>query len=236
MISHHPVLPCVIKRALLIDFDILATARIFAYVAYGILILNIILYLISFSKHTKAYKIFTVYLIFTGIIQTISEYYAHKGLNNHFLSTYYFTIRFILLSLFFCFLLKKVNASKSLAVITMSSIAIGITAIQYISDPQLYYQFNSTGFLITSIALIGYCMFYLYELLTKKSRFSYVVVGLLMYLMSSSVIFIAATEIISVKNAWNRYVWMLNAFLYIIYQLFISWEWKCLYSTRKNSL
>jgi hypothetical protein len=67
---------------------------------------------------------------------------------------------------------------------------------------------------------------YLYDLLTKRPSFVFTTVGLAIYLMSSSLIFVSASSIVSFNDSANMSIWKINALLFIIYQLLILWEWK----------
>ncbi len=206
-----------------------------SYISTGALLINVILYLIGFKNSSKTYKVVIFYLIFSFIIQSIALVFSELGLNNHFISTYYLVTRFSLLSLFFFYLFNEINLYKlQNIVLIISSIALLLILFQYIIKPQLYYQFNPIGFLITSLILIVFAIIYLYELLSRKNYYLFFVLGLLIYLISSSIIFISATDIININNKLNYYIWIINASLYLGYQLLISWQWKKLHSSREK--
>ncbi|AXG74390.1 hypothetical protein DVK85_09155 [Flavobacterium arcticum] len=200
--------------------------RILSYIGYSILCINIIIYFIGFAKNNKAYKIFVYYLVAIAIIQGVMEFYAHKGYNNHFLSNYYLLSRFVLLSLFFYYAFSTIqNKISQFVKFTSITIIIGLV-VQYSLYPEQYYQFNSLGFLITAAVLVLYAVFYLYEMLSKKLPFYYTIMGIFLYMLSSAVIFASATSIVSFNDKINIYIWKLNAFLFIVYQLLILWEWR----------
>lgn len=191
-----------------------------------LLCINVILYITGFSKHGKAYTFFTLYLLGVCIVQIIMDFFASRYYNNHFLSTYYLFIQFILLSLFFHGLFKPISKKKAHAIAVLSSIITIGFVLQYALYPQTYYNFNSAGFLITSVVLVIYSVLYLYELLTKKLVFYYVTVGILLYLISSALIFASAAAIVTLHDSLYMYIWKTNAGLFIVYQLLITWEWK----------
>lgn len=195
-------------------------------IGIAVLVLNLVLYFMRYFGKNKAYRFFVLYLLAIGIIDLLVFVYAHKDLNNHFLSSYYLFFRFVFLSCFFCQLFLPVNKKASLGVkCTSIIILIGLVA-QYVVDPQLYFTFNSAGFLITGSALMMFAALYLYEQLSKKLPFYYVNIGLFLYLGSSSLIFISATSIVSFDKEINMLIWKTNALLFIVYQLLILWEWK----------
>ena len=200
--------------------------RVLSYIGYIILCINIITYLIGFAKNDKAYKFFVCYLVAIAIIQAVMEHHAHKGYNNHYLSTYYLLSRFVLLSLFFYHAFAAVKKNISLLVVGISSIVIVGLIVQYSIYPELYNEFNSLGFLVTASVLIIYAVMYLYEMLSIRLPYYYTTIGIFLYMLSSAVIFASATSIVSFDDKINMYIWKLNAFLFIVYQLLILWEWK----------
>ncbi len=200
--------------------------RILSYVGYGFLLINIILYLIGFAKNNKAYKFFVCYLTAIAIIQGFMEFYAYKGYNNHFLSNYYLLSRFLFLSLFFYYAFAEIKKHVSQLIGGLSVAVVIMLIVQYIIYPELYYEFNSLGYLVTAAVLILYAVMYFYEMLSKKLPYYYTAMGIFLYMVSSAVIFASAASIVSFNDKINMYIWKLNAFLFIVYQLLILWEWR----------
>ncbi|VVU99177.1 hypothetical protein FVB9532_00429 [Mesonia oceanica] len=206
-----------------------------SYISTGALLINVILYLIGFRNSSNTYKVVFLYLILSFLIQGIALVFSQLSLNNHFLSTYYLLIRFSLLSLFFFCLFREIGLNRlKNTVLVISSIALLTVLSQYLMKPTLYYQFNPIGFLITSLVLIVFAVIYLYELLSRKNYYLFFVLGLLIYLISSSIIFISATDIININNELNYYIWIINASLYLGYQVLISWQWKELHFSKEK--
>lgn len=200
--------------------------RLLSYIGYVIHLINTIVYLKGFTKNGKAFKAMTVYIVYIGIVQLVTEIYASHGRNNHHLATYYMFGQLIFLSIFFYYLFRRLNLKIANIIKYTSIIATSVLAVQYIITPSLYFTFNPVGFLITCTLLIIYTVIYLYELLTQKSYFYYATIGTLIYLMSSALIFAAAVSIVKFKGEMSFYVWKINGVLYILYQLLLLWEWK----------
>jgi hypothetical protein len=187
--------------------------------------MNTILYLSSIAHSGNAYKSFFVYLAFLLNIQIAVEVHAMQNLNNHYLSTYYLFLNFILLSIFFYYLFRTIQ-HKIIHVIkfVVPVVTLGIL-VQYFIRPQLYYEFNSVGLLVTSLIIILYSVLYLFELISKKIAYSYVIAGMLIYFVSSSLIFAGATSMFFFEKELYMLIWKINAVLFIIYQLLILCEW-----------
>lgn len=200
--------------------------NILSYVGLCVLLINSIIYSIGFSQNGKAYRTFVLYLFALLAIQAIGNFHASKGLNNHFLSTYMVSILFVLLSIFFYYLFSDINSKKRHFVKYLTACVVGGLVVQYCIDPNLYYEFNSIGLLITTCILIVYAVLYLFELLSKKLPFHYVTIGIFIYFISSCLIFAAATSIVSFNVEISTFIWKINAILFIVYQLLILWEWR----------
>lgn len=199
--------------------------KIFSYIGLLLVYINTIIYFIGFARKGKAYIFFVIYLFALTIIQTAAEIYADRGVNNHFLSTYYLFFQFILLSSYYYYLFIDIKNKKSSIIKYLSiSIFIGLI-VQYSIFPELYYVFNSLGFLLTTSAIILYSVFYLFEQMSKKLPFYYTNIGIFIYFISSSLIFASAIAIVSFNDKTNMLIWKINALLFIIYQLLILWEW-----------
>lgn len=187
--------------------------------------INTVLYFTGFRHKDNAYKSFTIYLLVVLVIQVGVEVYAFNNSNNHFLSTYYLFFQFISLTVFFYNLFFRIKRKVSRG-IKFAGIVIGlILAVQYAAKPGLYFRFNPAGFLLTSAAIIVYAVRYLYENISCRLPFFAVTAGMLVYFMSSTLIFASATLIVAFNDAVNIIIWQVNALLFIIYQLLISWEW-----------
>lgn len=201
------------------------TLKTISYIGLILLFINTIIYFIGFPRKGKTYIFFVFYLFILSLIQTAVEIYAARGLNNHFLSTYYLFFQFVLLSGFFYSLFIDIKNKKSSIIKYTSSVIIIGLIIQYSIYPELYYTFNSLGFLLTTSAIILYSVLYLYELLSKKLPFYYITIGIFIYFISSSLIFASAAAIVSFNDKTNMLIWKINALLFIMYQLLILWEW-----------
>jgi hypothetical protein len=206
--------------------ETLEILKLMSKIGLGLLCINVLLYFIGFFRNEKAYKSFTVYLLSICLIQFAMESFASQHYNNHFLSTYYLFFQFGILSLFFSYLFRQVNKTKSNFIKYSSAIVLCGLLAQYIIKPGLYYTFNSIGFFITSVLLIIYSVLYLYELLSQRLPFYYVTIGVFIYLISSALIFASAASFVTFNDGVAFFIWQVNAGLFILYQLLILWEWK----------
>ena len=197
-----------------------------------LLLINIILYFKSFSGRGKAFKIYSFYLLVIFCIQIAAIYLARSGANNLFLSHVYFVLQFVLLSFFFRELFISRFFKKIIAWFCI--LALCLLVIQYIFTEDMLSRFNAPGMLSTSIVLIAYSVAYFYKLLDGKKKFLLVNAGILLYLVSSTLIFVTANLTNLLDRSQNKLLWILNSFLYLIYQILIFIEWRRNFSMKKN--
>ena len=202
----------------------------FADIGYLILLINVILFIKGFSNNGKAFKIFTIYSVLIFIIQIIVNVLNYFKINNLFLSHFYFIFQFFLLSFFYLTILK-INFQKKIINILLILCPFTLM-IQYIINPNLFFEFNLFEIFITSFPIIIYSTFYLYNLLNKKKDFYYINLGLLIYLFGSTVLFLVGNLVAKLDNNLNDIPWILNSVLYIMYQIFILAEWKINFSKK----
>ena len=206
--------------------------QIVAYIGYFFLLLNLILFFIRFSNQGKAYKIFTVYLVLVFVVQILAEILIQQKRNNLFLSHFYFIGQFIVLSFFYLNILKKVDFQKN---IVKGGLILGLSILgfQFVNDNTLFFKFNLFEIVITSFLLIVFASFHFYNLLNEKKEFYYINMGILIYLFGSTILFLVGNLMTSLSPKLNKIPWILNSFLYIIYQLFILVEWKKSFSKKE---
>lgn len=200
-----------------------------------LLFINSCLYIWSYSKSKKAIalKYFSVYLIITFIITFISIIMAGKGENNLYLSHYYFVFQFIFLSLFYRTLFPK---HQKKVVIYILFVILSVLVIQYIFNPNSYYKFNLFEIFITSVPIIIYSIVHLYNSLSKKGEYLFINAGVLIYITTSTLIFILGNYLSAFENNTNTYIWVINKVLYAVYLILILVEWKKLNWQVKNML
>lgn len=198
---------------------------------YVLLLLNFVLYSFNFFRNGKAYKIFTIYILVILAIQIGS--YVCKVLysNNLFLSHFYFVGQFIFLSLFYLRLVKDQFQKKAIKIGFI--LVLSTLIIQYGLKPELFFKFNMYEIFITSFLLIIYATFHFYNMLDEKKEFYFVNMGILLYLFASTILFLVGNLTIKFSTEFKMATWMLNAVLYVIYQLLILYEWKISFSKRK---
>ena len=193
------------------------------YITFCLSLAYPLLYLRSFVRNNKAFKIFTCYLLIIGVIQLLSKLII-KVFNfesNLFLSHYYFILQFILLSIFYHQLLKKRWIYYILGVVLI------LLGAQYVGEPELYFRYNSIGMFGTQVILVMYALIYMYQGLSGSKQFTIVNVGIFFYLLSSSLIFASGNLVfdINVPESFSDLLVDINKVLYLLFQILIITEW-----------
>lgn len=195
-------------------------SEIFADIGYILLFINCILLGKNISKKTKPVKVFFVYNLVMFLIQMTSKVLFTLKMNNLFLSHFYFIFQFLILSYFYYTLLDIPFQKRVVKIV--SAITLLVLAVDYTWKPELFYSLNLLEIFVTSLPVVIYAAFHLYNLLNKQHYFYYTTVGLLIYLYGSTFLFLSYELImIAIEEVAGVYTWFLNIFLYVIYQLFI---------------
>jgi hypothetical protein len=203
---------------------------------YFLLLINFIVFAIGLSKKQKSYVIFTVYLFLIVCIQIITLVLRKLGVNNLFLSHFYFIGQFLMLGLFYFNLIAD-KFQKKVIKITLV-LALLSLVIQYSIRPDLFFEFNLYEIFITSFLLIIYATFHFYNMLNGKKVFYYINIGIILYLFGSTILFLVGNLSIMLSSKYYKVPSRINYILYIVFQLFILIEWrKSFYKNKEtNSL
>ena len=187
------------------------------------LLLNTTLFLKSFTKHSKAFRFFSIYLSLMCLIQLLSLLVAkvlHKP--NLFLSHFYLIFQFVFLSLFYYQIIKnKIILFLMIPILTFLS-------YQYLNDFEIFFRYNSLGIAITQLLLVIYAVAYFFLSLKGKITFIIINTGLLLYLLSSTLIFVSGNLIfnVNISESLNFLLIGANRLLYFIFQILIFIEWR----------
>jgi len=182
-----------------------------------------IIYLISFIRNDKIYKVFTIYLIAMALVQISSHYVGRGGLNktNLYFSHIFYISQFIILSIFYLKLLSKK------IIVYLLLIVLLLISIQFINDPSIFFRYNPIGMSFTQIILVVYSIIYLYKSLTNKGEFVIVNIGILIYLLSSTLIFASGNLVLDLNISKETRLVLVNVnrMLSIIFQILVFIEW-----------
>jgi hypothetical protein len=204
----------------------------FTYFGYLVLIINFILYSKGFSKFGKAFQTYNYYLFLLVIVQFAMEVLVLFKINNLYLIHLYFIGQFILLGLFYKTLLGNNPLQKKIVIISMY-LGLLVLAIQYLFEPELFFKFNLLEIILTSLLVVFFALLYLYNMLLNNKRYYYITVGLIIYLLASTVLFLVGNLTIDLSNDFKLITWNLNAFFVLVNQLFILYEWNVSFRTNK---
>lgn len=177
--------------------------------------------MLYFKVSYDKFKVLTTYLFFSLCLQLYASYLAHSNENNIHLSHCYFIGQFVLLSVFFSKVLIKEEIKKFIYFIL--GVILLILGVYYMYYPATFSTFNLFEIVATSVPLIVYCfLFFLQKIDQGGKKYIYLISGLFLYVLCSTLLF-ATGNIGSRSN--KLIIWILNGYLYLIYQLLIFIEW-----------
>ena len=199
-------------------------STIFENLVILLIIVNTFLYLRSYKYNSSntSYKLFCLYLICSLIVNVCVFILAEYQINNLYFSHYYFISQFIILSLFYRPLFTK---NQRHIILILLVFVLGILAVQYSIAPELYFRFNTTEVFITCFPIVVYSIMHLYNSLNKPSPFMYINSGILLYVTTSTLIFILGDYLSSTSGVSVDNIWFINKVLYVIYLVLILAEW-----------
>ena len=202
------------------------------YLSYNILVLNLSLYAISFFKNEKVNGFFLIYLLFANIMQVSMDmfYLLHK--NNLFLMNLFFIGQMIVLGLFYSSLMNS-RSQKTIIHTTMvlNTIIIGI---QSWMDYEQFFRYNLLVIVITNLSVIVFAVLHLYNMLTSEKKYYYITIGLILYLLASTLIYIVGNINVKLDDDFKFLLVYFNSFLLIVYYLFILYDWKVSFLGKKK--
>ncbi|MEM6722099.1 MAG: hypothetical protein AAF611_22415 [Bacteroidota bacterium] len=101
-----------------------------------------------------------------------------------------------------------------------------ILGVQYIWTPDLFFNYNIIGIITTSTILISYAItYFFYHIGDKELKLYLVNSGLLIYLLGTILIFSIANVGLQLERDLERALWILNAFIYLVFQIIIMTQW-----------
>ena len=202
------------------------------YLSYSILVLNLSLYAISFFKKEKVNGFFLIYLLFATIMQVSMEALYHLHVKNLILMNLFFIGQMIVLGLFYSSLMNY-RSQKIVIYSTMALNAITI-GVQTWLDHGQFFKYNLLVIVITNLSVIVFAVLHLYNMLTSEKKYYYVTIGLILYLLASTLVFIVGNINAKLNDNLKFILWIFNSFLVIVYYLFILYDWKVSFLGKKK--
>lgn len=147
---------------------------------YLLIFVVAILYLIGFKKKSKAYKIFSLFLIFDALLNFINdELYTWFKIYNHFFINIIFLFQFGFLSLFYSYSFenKRWRNVVEVLLILVSSYLL----IKYLIFPETFFVLHYFDIYLTVFPIIIYGVVYLYNEYDKPQELYYANLALLIH-------------------------------------------------------
>lgn len=194
------------------------------YSGYLLLLVNLILYSYSFFIKKKGISFYVVFLVFSFLLQMISEVLFLLKMNNLVLFNFFFIGQMVLLGLFYNKLMQTIRQKTFI----ICSIILGlmVLSVNFFLEPSQFFKFNLFQIALTSLLVVVFAMMHLYNILAGEKEFYYVTIGMIIYLLGSTVLFFVGNLTIGLSTEFKFFTWTLNAILVVLNQLFVLFEWK----------
>jgi len=144
-------------------------------------------------------------------------------IKNLFAVNIFFIGQMILLGLFY----NSLFHIKSQKILIKISLAIALLSliIEFILDSSEFLKFNLFEITLTSLIIVVFALIHFYNMLTETKQFYYVSIGVVFYLLTSTVLFLIGNLSSELSNDLKYVTWVFNAFLVLVYQFFILYDW-----------
>ena len=188
------------------------------------LVFAFFLFLFKYKKNNKSFKIYTVYLGLISLCEVSSAITRHFHKNNMIIGHCDTTFQFILISLFFASMFTS-QVQKKIVYFFLVLLPL-ILFTRFAIYPELLFKYDNVETFSTAMLLIVYATLHLYNMLNREKKFFYVTVGLLIYIVGSTTIVLTGNILIALNDMkLYKNIWLFNVLFYLIYQLFVIFEW-----------
>jgi len=148
------------------------------YYIYIITFVIAVLYLIGFKNKSKAYKIFSLFLIINVALNFISDrLYPWLKIYNHFFINIIFLFQFGLLSLFYSYSFDSKKWRNVVEILLI--LVVSYLLIKYLIFPESFFVFHYQDIYVTVFPIIVYGVVYLYNEYDQPQELYYANLGLL---------------------------------------------------------
>ncbi|AXB55111.1 hypothetical protein HYN86_00190 [Flavobacterium fluviale] len=204
------------------------------YLTYCILLADFILYTYSFFREKKANVFFVCYLGFSCLMQFSMEVMYHYRMNNLFLVNIFIIGQMIILGLFYDSLFSLKSQKKFVKISLL--VALLILGIQFVMDWNQFLRFNLFEITLTSVLVVIFALIHFYNMLTETRKYYYFNIGVVFYLLTSTVLFLIGNLTHNLSKEFKFLSWELNAVLLIFYYSIILYEWKFSFAPKKRKI
>jgi hypothetical protein len=207
--------------------------EIFSYSSTVVLVLNAVLYSKFIISKDCAYRYLSIYLLLMAINQITGTILFELEITNIFLANTYLVAQFLTLSLFY-YAIFEGKKQRKFILIALAIIST-ILGVQYAWTPQLFFEYNTMGVIVTSSILILYSIIYFFHYISDSELKLYLVnSGILIYLLGTILLFSIANIGLKLASDIEIALWILNAFIYLVFQIIITTQW--FHDRRKNNI
>jgi len=141
-----------------------------------------------------------------------------------------------MLSLFYFEMFRVKQPKQRKFIVYIMFILLLTLGVQYVWTPNLFWEYNTFGIITTSTILISYAItYFFYHVGDKELKLYLVNSGILIYLLGTILIFSIANVGLQLEKNTERALWILNAFIYLVFQIIITTQWFVDRKKKRNS-
>ncbi len=191
--------------------------------AHIVILLNILQILLEYKKMPRLITWFNILLLLSLVVQVLARVLWLNHMNNLFLLHIYTLFEFIFLGFFYSRLLTKYSFFQKYHLYFIAGISLLIVLNTIFLQPIT--GFNNNAKTLTQVIYIGYAVAYFFQeaATTDKNAqqrlLTLINSAILLYYAGSLFIFMFGSIIL--KSSEHYAFWIVNALLYLIFQLLV---------------
>jgi len=194
------------------------------YIAPGAILLPVGIAIARRAHWGRPEQIVFLYLMLSGMTNTIASYFAHHGWNNLPILHVYTMLEFMAIAFFFESTTR--NPKEQLAIALARDVLPLVTVINIIGLGSVF-RYNQIARTTAAILILVFCIYFLLKSLNlmaaKMPFFSFAtVVGLMMYFSGSLTLFALSDFLHAAERSMFRLIWNTHAAFMMVMYLIIA--------------
>ena len=200
-------------------------------IAIGVATLVAILFIIAFKKLSKSLKLLAIYFIVSAIVDLLSILPAFSN-NNLFISHIFSIFEFVILTILFRYLYKKLGAKIELLYVLIPGIILFILNSIYIQSLTSYASITSA---ISSGIIVIYCIYYFYLTMDLKTyvHTKWIIAILFIYHTTLIIVNLFSNKLIEMNFEASQLVWIVRISIILILKILLLYQVILIYKEKK---
>ncbi len=195
--------------------------------------------ILVYNKTNKVFHLFLVYIIMGGSFDLVSTFFFEKKMNNLKFFHLYTLLEFVILSVFIRNFLEVMKPKFDLQKAYLPAVVFIIINSLFIQGLDIY---NSYSAALSSILILGYCIYTFYLLLDFQMSkiyisFKWIVIGVFINHIVTLIVMLSSNVVLNISSDYRIIIWIIKTIVGLFTKLlFFIIIVKSLNHPKKHSL